>query len=197
MNKVALITGVAGGIGSATARVFSEAGWRVIGVDMRQADCLRVVHHFIHADISDIAASERVFAEVADDGGRIDALINNAAIQICKPLIETIPHEWDSVMASNVRSVYLAVRHAHPLMRTHGGAIVNVSSVHAIATSANIAPYAASKGALLVLTRALAVELAPDQIQVDAAPGVLDTPMLHAGLTARGDCAGNFLPRRL
>ena len=92
-------------------------------------------------------------------------------------------------MASNVRSVYLAVRHAHPLMRTHGGAIVNVSSVHAIATSANIAPYAASKGALLVLTRALAVALAPDQIQVDAAPSVLDTPMLLAGL--------NNGPRRL
>ena len=72
MNKVAQITGVAGGIGSATARVFSEAGWRVIGVDLRQTDTLPGVHHFIHADISDIAASERVFAEVADDGGRID-----------------------------------------------------------------------------------------------------------------------------
>ena len=109
MNKVVLITGVAGGIGSATARVFNEAGWRVIGVDLRQTHTLPGVQHFIHADISDIAASQRIFAEVAEDEGRTNALINNAALQICKPLVETTPDEWDAVMASNVRSVYLAV----------------------------------------------------------------------------------------
>ena len=121
MKQVVLITGVAGGIGSATARTFAEAGWRVIGVDLRQADSLPGVHHFIHADISDVAESQRVFDEVADHEGHIDALINNAAIQICKPLVETTPDEWDAVMASNLRSVYLAVRHAYPLMRANGG----------------------------------------------------------------------------
>lgn len=197
MKRVVLITGVAGGIGSATARTFAEVGWRVIGVDLRQADSLPGVHHFIQADISDVAESQRVFDEVADQEGHIDALINNAAIQICKPLVETTPDEWDAVMASNLRSVYLAVRHAYPLMRTHGGAIVNVSSVHAIATSANIASYAASKGALLSLTRALAIELAPDRIRVNAVlPGAVDTPMLHAGLT-RGHIAGANLPEIL
>ncbi len=190
MKRVVLITGVAGGIGSVTARVFADAGWHVVGVDRRRVDTLPGVHHFIHADISDIAASQRVFAEVADDEGRIDALINNAAIQICKPLVETTPEQWDAVMASNLRSVYLAVRHAYPFMRTQGGAIVNVSSVHAIATSANIAAYAASKGALLALTRALAIELAPDRIRVNTVlPGAVDTPMLHAGLN-RGHVQG-------
>ena len=149
MSKVVLITGVSGGIGSATAQAFTAAGWHVIGVGRRQVDSLPGVHHFIRADVSDIADSQRIFAEVADDEGRLDALINNAAIQICKPLVETTPEEWDAVMASNVRSVYLAVRYAYPLMRGHDGAIVNVSSVHAIATSANIAAYAASKGAML------------------------------------------------
>jgi len=193
VSKVVLITGVAGGIGSATARVFADAGWHVIGVARRQTDSLPGVHHFILANVSDVDASQRIFAEVAREEGRIDALINNAAIQICKPLVETTPEEWDAVMATNVRSVYLAVRHAYPLMRAHGGAIVNVSSVHAIATSANIAAYAASKGALLALTRALAIELAPDGIRVNAIlPGAVDTPMLHAGLE-RGHVKGKDL----
>jgi NAD(P)-dependent dehydrogenase (short-subunit alcohol dehydrogenase family) len=189
VSNVALITGASGGIGSATARTFDKAGWRVIGVDRCQADSLSGIHHFIHADLSDVAASQRIFAEVADDEGRIDALVNNAAIQICKPLLETTPDEWDAVMASNVRSVYLTVRHAHPLMRGDGGAIVNVSSVHAIATSANIAAYAASKGAVQALTRALAIELAPDHIRVNAVlPGAVNTPMLRAGLNrGRGE----------
>ena len=167
MSKVVLITGVAGGIGSATAQAFTKANWHVIGVDLHQVDSLPGVHHFIRADVSDIAASRRIFAEVADDEGRIDALINNAAIQICKPLVETTPDEWDAIMASNLRAVYLAVRHAYPLMRGHGGAIVNVSSVHAIATSTNIAAYAASKGGLIQFTRWCSTVLAPD-IRVNA-----------------------------
>ena len=190
MSKVVLITGVAGGIGSATAQTFADAGWHVIGVARHQVDTIPGVHHFINADVSDLIASQRAFAEVAVNEGRIDALVNNAAIQIYKPLMETSPEEWDAVMASNLRSVYLAVRHACPLMRSQGSAIVNVSSVHAIATSTNIAAYAASKGALLALTRALAIELAPDSIRVNAVlPGAVDTPMLRSGLT-RGHLQG-------
>ena len=184
MSRVAVITGVAGGIGSATARVFADSGWHVIGIARRDAETLQGVHHFVNADVSDVAAWERTIKEIASNEGHIDALINNAAIQICKPLVETTPEEWDAVMSSNVRSVYLAIRHSYPLMREHGGAIINVSSVHAIATSANIAAYAASKGAVLALTRALAIELAPDRIRVNAVlPGAVDTPMLRAGLT--------------
>jgi NAD(P)-dependent dehydrogenase (short-subunit alcohol dehydrogenase family) len=94
------------------------------------------------------------------------------------------------VMESNLRSVYLAIRNAYPLMKEHGGAIINVSSVHAIATSAKIAAYAASKGALSALTRALAIELTEDKIRVNAVlPGAVDTPMLRSGLR-RGHLAG-------
>ncbi|MCK4734114.1 MAG: SDR family oxidoreductase [Methanophagales archaeon] len=192
MNEkgIVLITGVSGGIGRATAQTFARAGWHVIGVDLHQVANLPDVHHFICADVSDVTDSQRIFAEVTNDEGRIDALINNAAIQICKPLVGTDPEEWDAVMATNLRSAYLSVRHAYPLMRGHGSAIVNVSSVHAIATSANIAAYAASKGALLSLTRALAIELALDKIRVNTVlPGAVDTPMLHAGLT-RGHLQG-------
>ena len=190
MKRVVLITGVTGGIGNATARIFADAGWHVIGVDLLKPEKILGIHHFINADISDPASSKDIFTEVADDVGRIDALVNNAAIQVCKPLVDTTLDEWEATMASNVRSVYLMVRNAYPLMQIYGGSIVNVSSVHALATSANIAAYAASKGALLALTRALAIELASDNIRVNAVlPGAVDTPMLRASLN-RGHLEG-------
>jgi len=112
----------------------------------------------------------------------LDVLVNNAGFQVTKPLIETTVEEWDMVMTSNLRSVFLGAKLAYPLLKANGGAIVNVSSVHAVATSANIAAYAASKGGLLALTRAMAIEFAPDKIRVNAVlPGAVDTPMLRAG----------------
>ncbi len=191
MTRVLLITGAAGGIGRATAKAFADEGWHVVGVDLQQEDQIPGVHRFILADVSNEEASAGVFDEVADQEGHIDALVNNAAIQICKPLIETTPTEWDATMATNLRSVFLAVRNAYRLLRGRSAAIVNVSSVHALATSTNIAAYAASKGALLALTRALAIELAPDGIRVNAVlPGAVDTAMLRAGLN-RGHLSGD------
>jgi len=103
---------------------------------------------------------------------------------VTKPMLETTTEEWDAVMASNLRSVFLSTKLAHPLLAAKGGgAIVNTSSVHAIQTSANIAAYAASKGGLLALTRAMAIEFAPENIRVNAIlPGAVDTPMLRAGM---------------
>ncbi len=182
MNAVVVVTGATGGIGSATAGVFAEAGWTVVGIDRRDGE-RQGIHRFFCADLTDEETSLRTFEAIGKETGRIDALVNNAAVQVCKSLVDTTVAEWDGVMNANVRSVYLAVRHAYPLMRATGGAIVNVSSVHALATSANIAAYAASKGAVLALTRALAIELAPDRIRVNAVlPGAVDTPMLRAGL---------------
>lgn len=191
MKRTVLITGVAGGIGNATARVFDRNGWRVIGVDIRPLDDSKGVLYFIEADISDPAALDDIFSQISKNDGRLDALVNNAAVQISKPLLETTPEEWDLTMRSNVRSVYLAVRLAYPLLKQSQGAIVNVSSVHAIATSVGVAAYAASKGALLALTRAMALEFGPDQVRANAIlPGAVDTPMLHAGLD-RGHVAGD------
>jgi len=193
MRRVVLITGVAGGIGGATARVFAEAGWHVVGTDRDAIDSLPGVEQSIRADISDPDAVERIFDAVEADEGRLDALVNNAAVQICRPLVETTVEDWDSTMASNVRSVFLTARRAHSLLKQTQGAIVNVSSVHALATSPNIAAYAASKGALLAMTRAMALEFGPDQIRVNAVlPGAVDTPMLHAGLQ-RGHVQGRLL----
>jgi len=192
-KRVVLITGVAGGIGSATARLFADVGWHVVGVDRRQVDNLAGVAHFIHADIAQAEAFDPIFEVITANEGRLDALVNNAAIQICKPLIETTLEEWDATMASNVRSAFLAVCLAYPLLKQSRGAIVNVSSVHAVATSVGVAAYAASKGALLALTRAMALEFGPASIRVNAVlPGAVDTPMLHAGLN-RGHMHGSSI----
>ena len=199
MTKTILITGASGGIGRATVALFAEKGWRVIGVDRAPfGDNFPASGLFIQSDIShpeDIAA---IFEKARKFTDSLDALVNNAAMQIAKPLIETTVEEWDAVMAANLRSVFLGVKLAHPLLSADGGgAIVNVSSVHAIQTSANIAAYAASKGGLLALTRAMAIEFAPDNIRVNAIlPGAVDTPMLRAGLN-RDHVSGANMDERL
>jgi len=194
-----LITGAAGGIGRATVALFAQKGWRVIGVDRAPfGEDFPASGRFIQADISRPDVLERIFLQVRDFTPGLNALVNNAAYQVAKPLLETSVDEWDAVMASNLRSVFLSVKLAHPLFLHNGcGAIVNVSSVHAIQTSANIAAYAASKGGLLALTRAMAIEFAPDNIRVNAIlPGAVDTPMLRAGL-GRGHVGHGDMQNRL
>lgn len=198
-KRVMMITGAAGGIGRVTVKVFADEGWRVIGVDRREfgepfpADGL-----YIQADIADPEQLRGIFEQAAAFSPTLDALINNAAIQIPKPLLDTTAEEWDAVMGHNLRSVFLGVKLAHPMLKAHGGgAIVNVSSVHAICTSANISSYAASKGGMLALTRAMAIEFAADNIRVNAIlPGAVDTPMLRDSMS-RGSLDGGSVLDRL
>lgn len=196
--RAALITGAAGGIGRATVSLFSKKGWRVIGVDRLEfGSDFPQTGLFIQSDISRAEDMQAIFEKVHGFTDWLDGLVNNAAVQVAKPIIETTVEEWDAVMASNLRSVFLGVKLAHPLLRKNGGAVVNVSSVHAIQTSANIAAYAASKGGLLALTRAMAIEFAPDNIRVNAIlPGAVDTPMLRAGL-GRGHAGHGDVQERL
>ncbi len=153
---------------------------------------------FIQADIANPADFETIFEKTEKFTSVLHAIVNNAAVQIAKPLVETTTEEWDEVMASNLRSIFLACKLAFPLLKSSGnGAIVNVSSVHAVATSANIGAYAASKGGVMALTRAMAIEFAPQNIRVNAIlPGAVDTPMLRAGLQ-RGHVSGGTIVDRL
>ena len=196
--RTVLITGVAGGIGRATVNLFSEKGWRVIGVDRSEfGNDFPKNGLFIQSDISHPEDMQAIFEKAHQFTESLDALVNNAAVQVAKPIIETTVEEWDAVMASNLRSVFLGVKLAYPLLKKNGGAVVNVSSVHAIQTSANIAAYAASKGGLLALTRAMAIEFAPDNIRVNVIlPGAVDTPMLRAGL-GRGHVGHGDVEQRL
>lgn len=185
MANVAVVTGAAGGIGRATVQAFQQEGWYVVGIDVTDAEssnadlCLK-------ANVADPTEVEAAFTELARSGS-VRALVNNAAIQLIGSLVDTTPEQWDAVMASNVRSAFLTTRAAYPLMREEGGAIVNVGSVHAVATSSGAGAYAASKGALVALTRAAAIELASAGIRVNAVlPGATDTKMLRSGLERPG-----------
>jgi len=197
MNKRhVLITGSSGGIGSATAAFFAEKGWFVIGVDKNPRDIKAFPEgHIIKADIAfeeDWKKIKKIVSDLTDD---LDAVVNNAAIQITKPVTELTVEEWDKVLNTNLRSTFLSVKTLFPFLSAgNGGSIVNVSSVHAVATSKDIAAYAASKGGMLALTRALAIELAKDNIRVNAVlPGAVDTEMLRAGLNR--DHAGDGSPQ--
>jgi NAD(P)-dependent dehydrogenase (short-subunit alcohol dehydrogenase family) len=168
MKRAALITGAKGGIGRATVEAFHEAGWATFAVDRRETDDFLPGVAFQQANVADPDSVSELFAWLRDNSDRLDALVNNAAIQISNRLVDTTLEEWDATMASNLNSVFLTARLAHPLLKAAQGAIVNVSSVHAIATSVGVAAYATSKGAVTELTREMAMEFAEDKIRVNA-----------------------------
>lgn len=180
MTRVAVITGAAGGIGCATVKLFRSMGWYVVGVDVHELDSS---DRSICVDLSDANQSARAFKSIMKTEGRIDALVNNAASQLCKSILETTSEDWNAVIACNLSAVFYATRNAHPLLKKVAGSIVNVSSVHALATSPNISAYAASKGGVTAFTRAAALEFAADNIRVNAVlPGATQTKMLLSGL---------------
>ena len=198
-QRVVLITGSAGGIGKACVELFAANGWRVIGVDVNDYGTMFPPDGlFIRADISQPGEFQIILEKVSVFTPVLHALVNNAAVQVSKPLVETTVEEWDKVIATNLRPVFLSAREFHPLLVKAGdSAIVNMSSVHAIQTSASIAAYAASKGGILALTRALAIEFARENIRVNAVlPGAVDTPMLRSGLD-RGHVSGPSVSERL
>ncbi len=182
-SPVALVTGAARGIGAATATLLLAEGWRVIGVDREEASPEPPGARWWTADLADPRAAREVIASIEGQEGRLDLLVNNAAVQSAASLEETTDEAWDEVMAVNLRAPFLLTREALDCLAQSGGSVVNISSVHALATSAGMAAYVASKGGLVALTRALAIELAPRKIRVNAVlPGAVDTPMLEAGL---------------
>lgn len=181
-----LITGVCGGIGRAAAARFRAAGWGVIGVDRSEPGEALDVDRFELVDVSQSDQVASLFERLKADITGLDALVNNAATQINKPIVETTDEDWELIINTNVRSAFQCIRGAHPLLAAVRGAVVNVSSVHAIATSTNVAVYAISKGALVALTRSAALELAEDGIRCNAVlPGAIDTKMLREGLHRR------------
>ena len=196
-TRTVLITGAAGGIGQASAAHFAAQGWRVFGVDRKAVSAAPEGVEMLQSDISDPAQITDLFTHITSKTDRLDVLVNNAAIQYAKSLLATSADEWDSLMNVNVRAAFLCVKAGYALLKAAHGAVVNVSSVHAVATSAGIAAYAASKGALLALTRAMAIEFAPDGVRANAVlPGAVDTPMLRDGLN-RDHVSGSTLNERL
>lgn len=196
MKPVSLVTGAAGGIGAALVRELVTAGFAVVATDALLAESPEG-SRFVAVDLAHVDAAAHLVSGIAAAEGRLDLIVNNAALQVSKVASATTIEEWDRVMAINVRAPFLLACEGRELLRRQRGAIVNIASVHAAATSPGLAAYAASKGALVALTRSLALELAPDGIRVNAVlPGAIDTPMLDAGLARESAGAGSLGERK-
>lgn len=187
-DKVVLVTGAAGGIGLATALRFAAEGARLVLADRdaaalpaaaaalrgpAQAEALQVV--------CDVGVEQEVAAAVGQAMtrfGRLDVVVNNAGLMVFKPIVELDAADWLKVLQVDLLGAFFFIKQAF-LHMGQGGAVVNVSSVHALETEVHVAPYAAAKAALLSLTRSAALEGGPKGIRVNAVlPGAIDTPML-------------------
>lgn len=189
-GQVALVSGAGRGIGAATAALLASRGASVVLVDIdegnvtTQARALKATGAAAEAVVADVTMADACYAAVERAVGRfggLDILINNAGVGAFGASIDaTSEADWDRVISTNLKSVFLLTRASVPVLRAAGrGCIVNVSSVHALMTAHGVVPYAAAKGGVLSMTRALAIDLAPDRIRVVAVlPGAVDTPML-------------------
>src|SRR5579885_2119426 len=190
-GKVALITGGARGQGAAEAKIFVREGARVIVADVLDREAAQLADEInrsaagrcaiaVHLDVTR-AADWRAAAELAErEFGGLDILVNNAGILSFNRIEDTSEEEWDSVVAVNQKGVWLGMKTAVPAMRRRGGgSIINISSIYGLVGSAGSAAYHGTKGAVRLLTKAAAVQYAPDKIRVNSVhPGVILTPMV-------------------
>jgi NAD(P)-dependent dehydrogenase (short-subunit alcohol dehydrogenase family) len=180
-GKVCVITGAAGGIGSATAEVFAREGGTVVGVDLHEH---AIGELSLQADVTSEAAVADLYREARERFGRIDVLFNNAGISPTDDasVLDTSLEAWERVQTTNLRSVFLCCKHGIPhLLEGGGGSVVNVASFVAVmgAATSQIS-YTASKGGVLALSRELGVEFAKRGVRVNAlCPGPVDTPLLR------------------
>ena len=197
-GRVAIVTGGTAGIGLATVERLAAGGAAVVigdvgeGLAQKESE-LREAGLQVRARRADVRSSadlEGLAAFAADLYGGVDILVCSAGVQRYGTAVDTPEETWDEVLGVNLKGQFLAAKHTIPLMRRRGGgAIVNVASVQGLATQPKVAAYTASKGGVLALTRAMAIDHAPDHIRVNAVcPGSVDTPMLRwAADLFRGD----------
>jgi NAD(P)-dependent dehydrogenase (short-subunit alcohol dehydrogenase family) len=189
-GKVVLLTGGAHGIGRATAIRFAEEGASVAVCDLQEDEGRETVSRieaaggralFVRCDVTSAADCQAAVSQTVEAFGGIDVLFNNAGITRRADVVETTEEEWDAVMAVNVKSMFLMSKYAVPqLIERGGGAIVNTASGWGIVGGANAVSYCASKGAGVLLTKAMACDHGKDKIRVNCVcPGDTDTPMLR------------------
>ncbi len=204
-GKVALVTGAASGIGAACARTLAREGTQVVLTDI-QDDKGRALAHaiggrtlFLHHDVTREDAWIEVVARIEREFGRLDILVNNAGIAVgCPDITAMTLAEWRRQQGVNVEGVFLGVKHGLAAMRWHGngGAIVNISSVAGLVGSPTLAGYCATKGAVRLFTKAVALECAAmkDGVRVNSVhPGIVETPIWEA-MGGMGEPGANAPP---
>jgi NAD(P)-dependent dehydrogenase (short-subunit alcohol dehydrogenase family) len=189
-ERVVLVTGAARGIGRATAEHFAAAGAFVALVDQDGAEAEAVARGIcgqrrraipVVADIADSAAVRRAVEACVASFGRLDVLVNNAGIHFARGITEYSDEEIDRLLSVNIKGALYTVRASVPHLRESHGSIVSVSSMTALVGQDRGAVYVATKGALIALTKALALELAPDGIRVNCVcPAGVDTPLMRS-----------------
>jgi NAD(P)-dependent dehydrogenase (short-subunit alcohol dehydrogenase family) len=203
-GKTAIITGGAGGIGRATALLFAREGAAVLIADLNERDgreLARVISMagahaaFEPADVSRHSDCQRVFERAVAEFRNVHVLFNNAGIIRRASILETSEEEWDAVMAINLKSIFLMSRLAIPVMEKSGsGSIINTASGWGLAGGPKAAVYCASKGAVVLLTKAMAIDHGPQNIRVNAiCPGDTDTAMLRTEARQLGEAEDRFL----
>lgn len=195
-QKVAVITGSGSGFGRGTAELFAQEGARVVVADIAGDKAEGVAQHIRHqggealavtCDVTNLSDVEALMERALAEYGRIDILHNNAGIPMTFTPIEEVALDlWEKIMAVNLKSVFLGCRAVVPTMKQQGGGVIlNTASTAAVRPRPGLTPYNASKGAVAVMTRSLALELAPFHIRVNAInPVAGDTPMLSGFIGA-------------
>ncbi|MFD1156391.1 SDR family NAD(P)-dependent oxidoreductase [Roseovarius aestuarii] len=182
-GQTALVTGASSGMGQATAQMLANQGARVFTAQRGEA-----AHEVILADFADPATPEKVIAHIAQAAGRLDILINNAGVMREGTVDEGSEDDWHLQLQVNLTAPYLLIRHAMPLLKQGGGAIVNVGSIEGLGSNPRHPAYCASKAGLHGLTRAVAVDHGPDGVRCNAvAPGWIDTPLNVDFINSMGD----------
>ncbi len=187
-GRVAVVTGGCGGIGSAICQRFAKEGATVYAADIRDNDQDSDNIHFQQHDVTSEQSAKDLFARIEQEQGKLDILVNAAAIEIEYTIEDTSLEDWNRIFAINVTGTFLTSKYAMPLIRkSTSGSIINFGSYDGYIADPQLAAYCATKGAIHALTKAMACDYGPENIRVNAiCPGYVDTPMLQSFFGSSG-----------